>query len=320
MPNNPPIIVTLPKEFAASKRKFVFAFGVFDGVHLGHQEILRQLKSLAEEHDALPAALYFQPPPKTVLFPEQAAKMLYPLSEKQALFAQYGISHQVCFPFTKELARLSPQDFLERYFFSTSLELAGFCIGENWRFGAGGTGNAALLKEIAEARGLQVSIVPSLRLNDARVSSTRIRQAIQRGAFAEAALLLGRPWRICGKIEHGLGLAGPSFQCPTANLSDPGLLLPPWGIYAARATLQKRPQALDGIIYIGDAPTIRTADTPQVIVELHLFDFNENLYGQEIRIEPVSFLRQSQKFPNQEALKAQIHQDLAQAKDVLKRN
>jgi tRNA pseudouridine(55) synthase/riboflavin kinase/FMN adenylyltransferase len=314
-----PIIVTLPKELAAYKSKFAFAFGVFDGVHLGHQEILRQLKSLAKEQNALPATIYFQPPPKTLLSPEQTAKMLYPLSEKQSLFAQYGILHQVCFNFTRELAQLSPQDFLERYLFSTPLELAGFCVGENWRFGARGAGNATLLKEIAEARGLRVSIVSSLQMNAAPVSSTRIRQAIQQGDFAEAALLLGRPWRICGKIEPGLGIAGPSFQCPTANLSDPGLLLPPWGIYAARATLQNRPQTLDGIVYIGDAPTIRSSDEAKIIVEMHLFDFNENLYGQKIRIEPLSFLRQSQKFPDQESLKAQIQQDMAQAKDILKR-
>lgn len=309
--------VTLPAELATEKRKLVFAFGVFDGVHRGHQEILRQLQSLARENNALPAVIFFDPSPKNVLCPEQAAKRLYPLAEKQALLAQYGIKHQVCFPFTKELAQLSPLEFLEKYFFATRLELAGFCVGENWHFGARGAGNAVLLKKLAEAQGLETRIVSPFEIGAERVSSTRIRAAIQRGDFSEANLLLGRPWLICGQVSHGLGLGGASLQCPTANLNDPELMLPPWGIYAARALLQGNDKKLAGIIYIGDAPTIRTASDEKAIVELHLFDFHGNLYGQEIRIEPVKFLRHSQKFPDQDSLKAQIQLDIAEARKAL---
>lgn len=312
------IIVSCPAELAAIKRKFVLAFGVFDGVHLGHQEILQQLKLLAEKHDALPAVLFFHPSPKAVLFPDQAPKMLYPLSEKQVLLEEAGILYQICFPFTRSLAQLSPQEFLDQYLFSSGLDLAGFCVGEDWHFGSRNSGNAQLLKRLAGEHGLEVCIVPALELTGAPVSSTRIRTAVQQGDFAEAALLLGRPWRICGKVTHGLGLADSGFQCPTANLSDPELLLPPWGIYAARAHLPGQSKALDGIIYIGDAPTVRKSSNPQVIVELHLFDFSGNLYGQEIRIEPIQFLRESSKFANADALKAQIHQDIVQAREILR--
>ena len=311
------MIVSHPAELARIKRKFVLAFGVFDGVHRGHQAILQQLRLLAAKHDALPAVFFFHPSPKAVLFPDQAPKMLYPLFEKQALFEEAGILHRVCLPFTRELAQLEPQEFLDQYLFSTGLALAGFCVGEDWRFGARNSGDAQLLKNIAGERGLEVRIVPVLEVNGAPVSSTRIRRAIQRGDFAEAALLLGRPWRICGKVTRGRGLAGTGLECPTANLEDPELLLPPWGIYAARASLQGQGKPLEGIIYIGDAPTVRKDDSPQVIVELHLFDFSGNLYDQEIRIEPVQFLRESRKFPNEEALKTQIHQDINQAREIL---
>lgn len=313
------IIVSCPAELNGIKRKFVLAFGVFDGVHRGHQAILEQLKLLAAKHDALPAVLFFHPSPKAVLFPDQAPKMLYPLSEKQALFEEAGILHQICFPFTRELAQLSPQEFLDQYLFAAGLDLAGFCVGEDWHFGARNSGNAELLQKLAGERGLEVRSVPALEVNGAPVSSTRIRTAILQGDFAAAELLLGRPWRICGKVTHGLGLAGPGFQCPTANLSDPELLLPPWGIYAARACLPGSSKALNGIIYIGDAPTVRKDSDPQIIVELHLLDFSGNLYDQEIRIEPIQFLRESMKFANTDALKAQIHQDVAQARAILLR-
>ncbi len=314
------IIVSHPAELASIKRKFVLAFGVFDAVHLGHQEILRQLKLLAEKHDALPAVLFFHPSPKAVLFPDQSPKMLYPLSEKQALFEEAGILHRICFPFTRELAQLSPQKFLDQYLFSAGLALAGFCVGENWHFGVRNSGNAQLLKTIAEEHALEVRIVPALEVNGAPVSSTRIRNAIQQGDFSGAASLLGRPWRFCGKVGHGLGLGGPGFQCPTANLSNPDLSLPQWGIYAARAYLQGHDNPLNGIIYIGDAPTVRKDSKSQVIVELHLFDFSGNLYDQEIRIEPVKFLRESLKFPDTDTLKAQIHLDIAQAREILRQN
>ncbi|MFA6928969.1 MAG: riboflavin biosynthesis protein RibF [Lentisphaeria bacterium] len=312
-----PTIVSYPAELSGLRRKVVLAFGVFDGVHRGHQEILRQLKSLADEHSALPVLLFFHPSPKAVLFPKRAPKMLYPLSEKQALFQKYGISHLVCFPFTRELALLSPEEFLEKYLFSSGLDLAGFCVGQDWQFGHQNAGNADLLKKIATTRGITVRIVSPVWMGDAPISSTRIRNAIQSGNFAEAAALLGHPWCICGKVSHGLGLAGSKLRCPTANLSDPELLLPPWGIYAAKASLPNTTQPLKGIIYVGDAPTIRKDGHPEIIVELHLFDFSGDLYGQKLKIEPIEFLRPSRKFASEAELEAQICQDIARAKHVL---
>lgn len=308
-------VFSYPKEMAALQQKVVFAFGVFEGLHLGHQEIVKQLKKLAKQEDAIPVVVFFDPSPKTVFFPENPLKMIYPIEKKMQLFQEYGINHLVRFPFTKELAKLQPEEFLQEYFFSAPISVAGFCVGEDWRFGNRNSGNAETLRQLAAEQNVPVNIVSAIMRDEMAISSTRIRAAICDGKFGEASQMLGRSYAICGKVQKGLGIAGTDLECPTANVFEEDLLLPPWGIYAAKATVEGDNKELKGIIYIGDAPSVRNDN--KAIIELHLFEFSEKIYGKKIQIFPVKFLRKSEKFESLCKLKEQIDIDLKNAREVL---
>lgn len=308
-------IVSYPRELAVECPRIAVAIGVFDGVHIGHQAILRQLMQLAAASAAVPVVLFFEPHPRAVLMPEQPPMRLSSLAAKIRLLHEEGLRQLVCFPFTLELAALSPEDFLERYFFVPGLTVTAFCVGQNWRFGKGNSGNGALLAELSQAHGITTCVVPSVRYGSDLVSSTRVRQAVSAGELELARAMLGRPYSITGRVSHGRGVAGKVFKCPTANLSDLNLLLPPFGIYAARGRVGR--QFLDGVVYVGDAPTIRHDCQPDVIVELHLFSFSADLYGEEIEVLFYRFLRPSIVFADMESLSAQIQRDITAARLAL---
>ena len=308
-------IVSYPSELAVACPRIAVAIGVFDGVHIGHQAILRELRRLAVLRAAVPVVLFFDPHPRAVLTPAQAPPLLSSLAVKTRLLCSFGLQHLVCFPFTRELAALSPGEFLDRYFFIPGLTVTAFCVGRNWRFGRGNSGDGALLAELGRARGVVTSVVPSVRYGSDVVSSTRIRQAVRAGELDLVRAMLGRPYSIHGVVSHGRGLGSKVLQCPTANVIDPDLLLPPFGIYAARGRVGQ--QLLDGVVYVGDAPTIRHAGKPEVVVELHLFAFSADLYGEQIEVIFYRFLRPSMNFADAESLSAQIQRDIQAARLAL---
>jgi len=302
----------------AKKARIALAFGVFDGVHRGHQRLFQELQRLAVEYSARTAALFFNPFPKAVLFPERAPGMLCSLEEKIALLQQAGVQEQICFPFDWAIAALTPEEFLERHIFGC-YDLAAFCVGSEWRFGRGNCGDTELLQRLAAARGIPTSVVAPLWYEGAPVSSTRIREALAAGQLSEAAQMLGRPYSITGKISHGLGLAGERLRCPTANIANPQQQLPPFGVYVAWICLRPENTIYPGIVYIGDAPTIR-AGHAEVVLELHLFSFSENLYGRTVSVQPLEFLRPSLKFASPDELARQISCDLERAQKVIARH
>ena len=304
----------------AGRGPVVFALGAFDGLHRGHQDVLAETVRLARELHALPAALFFSPNPKEFFAPGSAPALMDECEKARLLTEAYGMAAVIRMPFDAALAALSPSDFLYTYFFNVqNLAAAGFTVGETWRFGHGNSGDAALLATLAAARGVQVRAVPQCRTADgAAVSSTRIRKAVAEGDLAAAARLLGRPFALCGEVVAGLHVATEALSCPTANLEAEGMQLPPYGVYAAKARLSDAETPMEGIVYVGDAPTIRHADK-RPIVELHLFDFEGDLYGRRIAVEPVQFLRPSQPFPSPEALRQQILRDIEQARQILAR-
>lgn len=304
-------IVSYPSELAAECPRIAVAIGVFDGVHIGHQTILHELRRLAAASNATPVVLFFEPHPRAVLTPERAPSRLSSLAAKTRLFQDLGVQHLVCFPFTHELAALSPAEFLERYFFVPGLTVTAFCVGQNWRFGKGHSGDGALLAELGRAHGVDTRVMPSVRFGSDVVSSTRIRRAVAAGELELARAMLGRPYSIDGVVSHGRGVGSKLLKCPTANIVDHGLLLPPFGIYAARGRVGQ--QLLDGVAYIGDAPTIRRDDKPEVVVELHLFSYAADLYGKEIEVLFYRFLRPSMNFADTESLSAQIQRDIKAA-------
>ncbi|MGI6356562.1 MAG: riboflavin biosynthesis protein RibF [Lentisphaerae bacterium] len=308
-----PPVVSRPAELPTiGCQRAAIAMGVFDGVHLGHQAILQQLTELAAQTKASPVALFFDPHPRTVLFPDRPQPLLTTVPYRERLLGAAGAAFLIRFPFDSELAALSPHAFLERYFLAPGLTVTGFCVGANWHFGCRNAGSAETLAEWALQHQAVTTAVQPLQRQDSLISSTRIRQAVASGDLDEAAAMLGRPFSLFGKVIRGHGVGSAVLQCPTANLAADNAILPPFGVYIA--TAQKGDQRFRGITYVGDAPTIRTEGKPQVLVELHLFDCQHDLYGQEILVEFRKFLRASQKFASPEALKKQIDSDIKTAR------
>lgn len=295
--------------------RIALAIGAFDGVHLGHRAVLSTLLAHAKKHSARPVALFFDPLPRHFFKPDSQARMLTTVEEKIRLLQSMGIDDIVKMPFDKELAALSPEQFASKHLFGNAdVTLCCICVGEDWRFGQGNSGDVKMLAALAATHACEVVPVSGVLHDNKWISSSRIRRAIAAGDFAEANAMLGRKYTIGGEVAHGNEIATNSLRCPTANIIGNGLQLPPYGVYAARTRIEDS-APIDGIVYIGDAPTFRNDGRP--IVELHLFDFNESIYGRRISVEPVAFLRESRVFANGEALAAQIHLDISEAKNIL---
>lgn len=313
-----PAIVNSPLELLGRGKRYAVAFGVFDGLHRGHQAIIAHLRELAEATDALPAVMFFSPFPRNVLFPETMIPALQSPENKTRELFSLGIDTVIKCEFTRELAALSPQDFLEKYYLNPQARphFTAFCVGDDWRFGHRNSGDAALLKRIGEDAGLRVCIVPPVWEGDKPISSTRIRQAVQEGDLPAASAMLGHPFTVSGKVNSGLGLATAKLSCPTANIRpETGSVLPPYGVYATTAILPDG-QACPAIAYIGDAPTIRPNDK-SAILEIHLLDRQCELYGLNLTVQFREFLRPSRKFNSPEELAAQIQDDIRRASRII---
>ena len=212
-------------------------------------------------------------------------------------------------PFTPEFARLEPRQFLDRLLGCPEVEVSGICVGRHWRFGRNGTGDSAFLEHYAVERGIRFRGCPELELAGETVSSSAIRRAVAAGKLDRAAEMLGRPYRLIGTVERGYHAASDRLDCPTANLAFTAGVLPPDGVYAAAAWRDGVPYA--AAVNIGFAPTFGWENSVRR-VEVHLLGFSGNLYGCELGVEFLSYLREERTFPDPEALKQQIDQDMAQ--------
>ncbi|MBQ7651735.1 MAG: riboflavin biosynthesis protein RibF [Victivallales bacterium] len=301
-----------PRGLLPEVSRLAVAMGIFDGVHLGHQAIITALHDVALETDATPVALFFAPHPKEVLG-YGSPQILTTPHHKARLLLEAGAERIVCVRFTVELSKLSPEEFLERFFVADGMTVTAFCVGSNWRFGHGNSGDASLLAAWSESRSIRCVTVPQVCHDGSPICSTRIRAAVESGNLDDAAKMLGRRFSVNGIVRHGNGIAGGSLSCPTANISEANHALPPYGVYAARAYWDGRSE--DGIVYVGEAPTIRNDNIP--LVEMHLFNATGDLYGVEMTVEFHAFLRKSMKFNSVTALEAQIRQDIAEARKCL---
>ena len=294
-------------------RKVVFGIGVFDGVHCGHRVLLDAVIRMAGAFSAMPAAVTFAPHPRQVLCPEHPPRLLTGLQERVRLLKQYGMQEVAVIPFTRELATLPPEDFLCRLT-DFGGELCGICVGANWHFGAKAAGGQKELQSFAEPRGIRFEPVPELEWQGETVSSTRIRRAVASGRLQEAAELLGRPYRLTGTVVHGYRAATGDLACPTANLVPEEGIFPPDGVYAAKAFTP------DGKVHwsavnLGVSPTYRRPGGERRL-ELHLLDYRGDLYGQELGVEFIRCLRPERAFPDTDALKRQIAQDIAEIRKL----
>lgn len=296
--------------------KAALAVGTFDGVHLGHGKVLESLLDLSREHGAAPVVMTFDPHPRAVVNPEKAPPLLISPEEKLRLFAERGVAAAVVVPFSKSFAALPAREFLARCL-GGSVEIAGICVGESWKFGVYGAGNAALLKEEAERCGFEFRPTPELKIDGRIVSSTLIRSLIQQGDVKEAARFLGRPCSLEGVVERGFGVAHGVLDCPTANLAVEWGVIPSNGVYAANALLEGT--RFPAVVAIGSAPTFQSYGQKNLIrVEAHLLEEGDfQLYGTRMSLEFAQRIRSERAFPDPEQLKSRIRMDMEEASRIL---
>lgn len=288
--------------------KRVFALGFFDGVHLGHQALLFQCRSLASRLDCQTAAITFDRHPQS-LFCTRVPPLISTAREREYLLRQYGIAHIYTYPVTPEVMSMSWESFLDEL---VEYGAAGFVCGHDFRFGHRGGGNAEKLRRYCRERNLPCVIVPEQDIGGIRISSTYIREQLETGDMATAVRFLGHPYLLTGTVVHGHKL-GRTLGIPTANLRIPeGLAIPKFGVYACACLV-------DGVRYsavtnIGTRPTVSGQG---ITVEPWILDFEGDLYGKTITLEFYRFLRPETQFPDLAALQQQIRQDALETRAYL---
>jgi riboflavin kinase/FMN adenylyltransferase len=285
------------------------AIGVFDGVHLGHQAVISTSAEHAREDGGTPVVVTFDPHPAKVLRPDKAPHLITATQHKIALIRELGVAHLLVVKFDREFAATPPEEFV-RQLVTHANPLREICVGHEWSFGKNRAGNLALLQELGVQHHFNVVGIKPVTVNGTVVSSTAIRQAVENGDFARAAEMLGREYTILGTVKQGAQL-GRTLGFPTANLSAHSEQFPPNGVYAAEAKLDGA--VLRGVANLGYRPTI-SGGSPERLLELHLFGMNKEIYGEDVEVRFVRYLRPEQKFASLEELKAQIAKDVEQAR------
>jgi len=299
-------VISAARDLSTDGRKVCLAIGVFDGVHLGHQQIIRQTISDARQHEAVALVVTFDRHPSAIVAPDRQPGLIYTLPQKLRTLAALGPDATLVLPFDKEFSRQTGAHFIQQLSLGLGY-IQSICVGANFVFGYKRSGNVTLLKNLGKNIGFNVHGLASLALDGQVVSSTRIREAIRLGQLDAASQMLGRPYALCGKIVTGDGL-GRQFGFPTANLETTGLNLPPNGVYAGLTSTSKATYRV--ALNIGRRPTLNSP-VPALRVEAHLLDFAGDLYGQELEIIVGDRLRDEQKFQSPEQLKEQIARDVA---------
>jgi riboflavin kinase / FMN adenylyltransferase len=298
-------------ELASLRGPIFLAIGVFDGVHRGHQAVISTAARHATKAGGTAVVVTFDPHPAKFLRPEQSPRLLTATQHKIALIRALGVSHLLVLKFDRELASTAPADFV-RQLVAAAKPLREICVGQEWSFGKDRAGNLALLKELGAQLGFNVVGVEPVTSNGTIVSSTEIRRAVEAGDFESATRMLGRDYTILGTVEEGKHL-GRGLGFPTANLSAHSEQFPPNGVYAAEGMLDG--QAVQGVVNLGVRPTVADGP-PQRVLEFHLFDLDRDLYGKEIELRFLRYLRPEQKFENLAALREQIARDATKAREI----
>jgi riboflavin kinase/FMN adenylyltransferase len=285
--------------------------GNFDGIHRGHQEIFRSLRQEASTNQGTAIVITFFPHPLKILRPDRAPLLITSLRDRVALMERCGIDRVICLPFTEEFANWEAERFV-RDILARRIGAKKVLVGEDFRFGRNRRGDLAYLQEQGRAYGFTVLRIGPVRVDGMEVSSTRIRQCIQKGRVRESADMLGRPYHICGTVVAG-DKRGRTLGYPTANLSTDAELLPPNGVYAVRVILGADSRR-NGVASLGVKPTFSGR---QYSIEAHIFDFDQDIYGRSVRFEFVEWIREERSFPSAQALMAQIDRDAQEARRIL---
>ncbi len=288
--------------------------GNFDGLHLGHQAMLARLQDVARSRGLPSCVLSFEPHPREFFTPEQAPARLSSLREKAECLQRHGIDRLHVFRFDRAFSALSAEAFIEQVL-GTTLQARYVLVGDDFRYGAKRAGDFALLETLGHSIGFDAEFLPTIEVAGERASSTAVRQALAAGELEHAARLLGRPYSISGRVVHGDKL-GRDIGFPTANIQLKHNRPPLLGIFAVELYgLNGEP--LPGAASLGKRPTVKNPDAVPVL-EVHLFDFNAEIYGRRVRVDFLHKLRDEEKYPDLDSLVAQIRRDVDNAKHFLK--
>ena len=286
----------------------VATIGNFDGVHLGHQAVIGQLAEQGAELGLPTTLITFEPQPMEYFRPQQAPARLTRLREKLQVLRRFSVDRILCLPFNRKLAEMTAQDFIQRILVD-GLGVRYLVVGDDFRFGKDRAGDFALLQKAGKQYDFKVVNMHTFAIDDERVSSTRIRYALNRGDLAEAERLLGRRYRMSGRVAHGQKL-GRQLGYPTANIDVHRKMTPLQGIFVVEVFgLEGEP--LPGVASLGTRPTV---DGNKIVLEVYLFDFDRDIYGKHLQVSFLHKLRDEAKFTTLEALTRQIDQDVIDAR------
>jgi riboflavin kinase/FMN adenylyltransferase len=293
----------------------VVTIGTFDGVHVGHKKIIKRLVKIAKKENLQAIVLTFFPHPRMVVQKDTSIKMLNTIDEKNKLLEAEGIDHLVIKKFTKEFSRLSAQDYVRDILVDT-LHVKHIIIGYDHHFGRNRTANINDLKAFGEIYDFKVTEISAQEIDEVTVSSTKIRKALLEGDVKTANTFLGYNYMLTGKVVKGKGL-GKQLNYPTANLKvkESYKLIPKNGVYVVKANIKGA--TIFGMMNIGTNPTV---DGKVQSIEVHFFNFNQDIYGKTLEIEILERLRDEQKFDSLDELKNQLSKDLVNSKQFLNKN
>jgi riboflavin kinase/FMN adenylyltransferase len=289
----------------------VLTIGAFDGIHLGHQEMIRVLRDRAARYGLPAALLSFEPTPREFFARGTPPARLTRFREKFEALERYGVERFVCLRFDDRMRRLTREEFVQEVLVK-ALGARHIVVGHDFRFGRDNQGDVACLRALGASLGFEVTEVPPFEIDGERVSSSSIREALSVGDMARAAKLLGRPYRMTGKVIHG-GKLGRKLGYPTANLRLQRRATPLAGVFAIRvsgAGLKDAP----GVANLGTRPVV---NGKELLLEAHVFDFSGDLYRKLLHVDFIAYLREERWFANMDALIEQMHRDAAQARELL---
>jgi len=304
-------VIWKAKDFGRPFKNPVLTLGNFDGVHLGHQRIFQQVRRRVQEIGGEAVAYTFAPHPVQLLKPEKEPFLLLPIGERIRLIGEAGIDVTICASFTPEFASLTAEEFV-RDILHRQIGVRQVYVGQNTSFGRGRTGSVSLLKEFGKRYGFAVDAVEAVEVKGTLVSSSRIRRLIRQGDIPGATELLGRPPLLVGEVIHGFGRGSKKLGFPTANLKVEEVLLPKPGIYAVWVLYEG--QRFPGVANLGWNPTFQDH---KFSIEVHILDFEKEIYGQKLRMEFVERQRDEITFRGPEDLTAQIKKDVEAARRIL---
>ncbi len=293
----------------------ILALGTFDGVHLGHQKVIESLKRRAKRLKKRSIVLTFDIHPLKTIDPAKSPPLLTPREEKIDLIRNLEVDILILANFDRGFASLSPEKFIKDILVAR-LGIEEVFVGKDFTFGRGAKGNIAFLKKKSREYGFRVKVIPPVKMGRRVISSTAIRELIRRGKVSKASRLLGYPYTLYGRVVHGES-RGKELGYPTANIRPHYEIIPSDGVYVGRIRVEGKDW--DGLLNIGTQPTFHKglAREQKRVIEAYILDFNQRIYGQDIKVSFLEKIRDETAFKSPQALKAQIKRDIAQARKIL---